>query len=133
MVLLSNHIAMTFGDVKGARTGQQLIEAHLNARSMPDKMEMIAKRILKGEQLTPEQRQGFIAAAKDRVAELEASYDQAKLANQYVPPGEAEMLAKYPSIGGASGKAIVQRNSKTGAYRYSMDGGKTWQNGQPPK
>lgn len=27
---------------------------------------------------------------------------------------------------------IVQMNKKTGAYRYSTDGGKTWQTGQPP-
>jgi hypothetical protein len=27
----------------------------------------------------------------------------------------------------------VQHNPKTGAYRYSVDGGRTWQPGQPPK
>lgn len=36
--------------------------------------------------------------------------------------------------GGApqTGKPVVQRNAKTGAYRYSLDGGQTWQPGQPP-
>ena len=32
--------------------------------------------------------------------------------------------------GGA--EPMVQHSASTGAYRYSMDGGKTWQNGQPP-
>ena len=34
--------------------------------------------------------------------------------------------------GGGSTKAIVQHSPSTGAYRYSMDGGNTWQPGQPP-
>jgi len=131
MVLLSNHIAMTFGDVKGARTGTQLIEAHLNARSLPDKMEMIAKRVLKGEQLTPEQRAGFLKAARDRVVEIQSSYDTMKTAWDYAPPGEANMLAKFPPLPQAEAAPIVQRNKKTGAVRHSLDGGKTWLNGPP--
>ena len=27
---------------------------------------------------------------------------------------------------------LVQHSAKTGAYRYSTDGGQTWQPGQPP-
>ena len=33
---------------------------------------------------------------------------------------------------GVAGKPIVQHSASTGAYRYSVDGGKTWQAGQPP-
>jgi len=32
---------------------------------------------------------------------------------------------------GRSGAPIIQRNKSTGAYRYSTDGGATWQAGQP--
>lgn len=35
--------------------------------------------------------------------------------------------------GAAAAQPIVQRNKATGATRYSVDGGKTWQTGNPPK
>lgn len=73
MVLLSNHIAMTFGTVKGARTGKDLIEAHLRARSLPDNLSVIATRVFNGEQLTPGQRREFVELAARRVNELEQS------------------------------------------------------------
>ena len=34
--------------------------------------------------------------------------------------------------GGPGGPPIVQHSPSTGAYRYSLDGGKSWQPGQPP-
>jgi hypothetical protein len=98
MILLSNHIAMTFGDVKGARTGTQLIEAHLNARSLPDKLAVMARGVINGDRLSDAQRKGFLAAARDRVMELQESYDQQKTAWNYAPPGESGMLQKYPFI-----------------------------------
>ncbi len=44
--------------------------------------------------------------------------------------------ARVPNADRASGSAtanapIVQRNKKTGAVRHSLDGGKTWINGEP--
>jgi hypothetical protein len=43
---------------------------------------------------------------------------------------------KQQSVGGAggSGKAVITQHSpSTGKYRYSTDGGQTWQTGQPPQ
>lgn len=40
---------------------------------------------------------------------------------------------KPASAGGGADAPIVQNSPSTGAYRYSTDGGKTWQAGQPPK
>lgn len=47
----------------------------------------------------------------------------------------AESTAGLTGPPGASAKQapIVQHSPSTGAYRYSTDGGKTWQAGQPPK
>lgn len=73
MVLLSNHIAMTFGTVKGARTGKDLIEAHLRARSLPDNLAVMYSRLANGEQLTPGQRREFVELASRRVNELKQS------------------------------------------------------------
>lgn len=70
MVLLSNHLAMTFGGVKGARTGKDLIEAHLKARSLSGTLEAAAERVLNGGQLTPEQRTEFVELAKRNVDSL---------------------------------------------------------------
>ena len=43
---------------------------------------------------------------------------------------EADQAPGIAAIG--TSKPIVQHSASTGAYRYSMDGGKTWQPGQPP-
>jgi len=41
-------------------------------------------------------------------------------------------LSEMEKGGNAAAKPIVQHSASTGAYRYSTDGGKTWQPGQPP-
>jgi hypothetical protein len=41
MVLLSSHIAMTFGGVPGVRTGEELIQAHLKARDLPQDVDVV--------------------------------------------------------------------------------------------
>lgn len=51
----------------------------------------------------------------------------------YAASGGAKTPTGHAYQGGAGGaQPIVQMNKKTGAYRYSTDGGQTWQNGQPP-
>jgi hypothetical protein len=50
-----------------------------------------------------------------------------------------KVLSMMARPGGGNGQneaqpaPIIQRNKKTGAYRYSLDGGRTWQKGQPSK
>lgn len=44
----------------------------------------------------------------------------------------APQSAAPPVSAPPAGKPLVQHSPSTGAYRYSTDGGKTWQPGQPP-
>lgn len=55
-------------------------------------------------------------------SELRIAADSGKLPD--VPLGDQPASGKQ--------KAIVQHSPSTGQYRYSLDGGKTWQPGQPP-
>ena len=88
MVLLSNHIGMTFGAVKGAKTGRDLIEAHLAAKSLPESLALVAQKVLKGDQLSPEQRSEFLRLGQERLAVVKQSYADAKEVWQYTPPGD---------------------------------------------
>lgn len=100
MVLLSNHIAMTFGEVKGARLGKDLIEAHLKARDLPDNVRVAAERVLHGDQLSPAQREEFLGLAKDKLDELKASYERTKILWQYSPPGDDKFFQEPATAGG---------------------------------
>lgn len=46
--------------------------------------------------------------------------------------GRIQSRGVGPAPGGKAQKPIVQHSPSTGKYRYSLDGGRTWQNGQPP-
>jgi hypothetical protein len=78
MDLLSQHIAMTFGSVKGVRTSQQLIEHHLKARSLPEGLAVTAQKVLRGDQLSPEQRANFLHLAENRAGLATQKYDNLK-------------------------------------------------------
>jgi hypothetical protein len=100
MVLLSNHIFMTFGSVKGARIGTELIKAHLEARSIPERLAVIASRVLSGGQLSSEQRREFIALAEERVGERQRIYDALKARIEGLPgppqaPGTRRPLSDF--------------------------------------
>jgi hypothetical protein len=60
MDLLSQHIAMTFGSVKGARTGRDLIEHHIAARSLPENLVATYTKLKEGGFLSESQRQNFL-------------------------------------------------------------------------
>jgi hypothetical protein len=49
----------------------------------------------------------------------------------YIPKGQRPSMEQQFQDSKQSQAPIVQRSKSTGAYRYSTDGGKTWQNGQP--
>jgi hypothetical protein len=57
--MLSNHIAGTFGNVKGARITKDLIEKHLGARSISDSALTAVQRITSGQELSPAQWDAF--------------------------------------------------------------------------
>jgi hypothetical protein len=87
MNLLSSHLAMTFGTVKGARTGRDLIEAHVHARDLGDEMQVIMERVLNGGQLSPGQREEFVHLAQQRLNELKTG--KQNLQNDFGTPAPA--------------------------------------------
>ncbi len=111
MILLSNHIAMTMGQVKGARSGQQIIAEHRKARDLPSEIQVIVDGWREGSQLSPGQRQEFIHAAADRLAGYNNDYEDAAETFQYRPPGDK----KDPIVGGnAAGYARTAINPPVG-------------------
>lgn len=64
MQFLSNHIAMTFGAVKGARVGRDIIQEHLKARDLDQATEALAQRVLSGGVITYTQAQQMMETAK---------------------------------------------------------------------
>ncbi len=46
MALLSWHMSMTVGGIKGARVGRDIIEKHLAARSWPQSLDALARKIM---------------------------------------------------------------------------------------
>ena len=76
MLILSRHLAMTLGMVKGARLGKDLIEHHLKARSLPENLAVIARKVVAGDQLSPAQRAEFLKLAQDRMEEEQRKYGE---------------------------------------------------------
>ena len=69
-------------------------------------------------------------------AHVDWLYDQADMAQGKEPAPRSSTKGSGPAQKantGGGNSPIVQRSKKTGAYRYSMDGGSTWQSGQPPQ
>ena len=60
MQFLANHMALTVGRIKGARTGKDLIEAHIKARDLDQATEALASRVLSGGVLTYQQAQQML-------------------------------------------------------------------------
>jgi hypothetical protein len=59
MLLLSQHLATTFGQVKGSRMNKDLIQEHKDAIGTQDKIERFANNLASGQQLSPDQRKEF--------------------------------------------------------------------------
>jgi hypothetical protein len=57
--MLSNHIAGTFGNVKGSRITKDMIEKHLHARGISDTFATAINSIRDGDQLSPAQWDAF--------------------------------------------------------------------------
>jgi hypothetical protein len=59
MLLLSQHLGTTFGQVKGSRMNKDLIQEHKDAIGIQDKIERYANSLASGQQLSPDQRKEF--------------------------------------------------------------------------
>lgn len=78
MDLLSQHVALTFGTVKNARGGEQLIMKHIEARSLPEELQVMYQHLKSGGVLSPEQRQNFIHLAQSRLQAYQDQYANAQ-------------------------------------------------------
>jgi hypothetical protein len=59
--MLANHLQGTFGNVKGARIGKDLIEQHLGARSVSDSALVAVQKLTSGDKLSPAQWDAFFS------------------------------------------------------------------------
>lgn len=59
MLALSTHLATTFGNVKGARVTKDMIQEHLGARGISDKVLVAVQSLTNGDVLSPDQWDAF--------------------------------------------------------------------------
>ena len=80
-----------------------------------------------------EDLQGLMGSLKTNPKALKAALEQARQTMQPWATAGGRLPAPKAAQGGGGAAPIVQQSKKTGQYRYSTDGGKTWQPGQPPQ
>lgn len=102
MQFVSNHIAMTFGGVKGARVGRDLIEAHIKARDLDQATEAAAQGVLSGGVITYQQAQQMMGTAKINRSRMWQQARQA--AEQYGVPDAVKMPSDLLGGGMQGGK-----------------------------
>lgn len=115
----------------------------LNNRALYEDDRKSIQGILNGS-LSPAQMQAALkqvgVTAKDRANEANFRYKKV-MGHDLQEPFSPEALAAAKKIGvdltmggrKAAADAIVQQSPSTGQFRYSTDGGKTWQSGKPPQ
>jgi len=59
------HMGMTVGQVKNMRSGKDMVQFHLHARSLPEDMQVAFEHWMNGSELSPAQRQNFVDLAKE--------------------------------------------------------------------
>lgn len=73
MDLLSQHVALTFGAIKGGMRSKAMIDEHRNAVALLERAQRAYQTGLRGSQLSPEQRRNFLKLG--RIAQ-QAAYDK---------------------------------------------------------
>jgi hypothetical protein len=121
---------------KGGRKTQAELTMARNIGNFKLNWEQRAKKLATGE-LPVELRSLYLDFMKSSAKTAREDADKAKpdLPKVVVPTGQGKSkldATRSAQQGGNPGKAIVQHSPSTGKYRYSTDGGKTWQAGQPP-
>lgn len=97
MQFVANHIAMTFGSVKGARIGRDIIEQHVKARDLDQSTEAMAQRVLSGGVITYTQAQQMAGTAK---INRQQAWKQAQdAATQYGVPDAVKMPGDFTQGG----------------------------------
>jgi hypothetical protein len=84
MLLLSQHLGTTFGNVKGSRITKDMIQEHLGARGLTDDAVVAIQRLTNGDQLSSAQWSAFSnLIAQSRNATWSNAVSSAK--NQQLP------------------------------------------------
>lgn len=79
MLLLSQHLSTTFGNVKGSRVTRDMIQEHLHARGVSDSALVAVQKLTNGDQLSPGQWKAFTGLiSQSRQFGYEAAIDQAR-------------------------------------------------------
>lgn len=76
--------------------------------------------------------EALIKSLKDAMKTEDETFWVRKLTKKGAELVGAVKRASTSNTSSPESKPIVQRSPSTGAYRYSLDGGKTWHSGQPP-
>ena len=121
MQFLSNHMAMTVGSIKGARTGRDLIEAHVKARDLDQATEAIAQKVLAGGVITYKQAQQMLSTTSSN---RKAYWDHAA---QSAQDEGIDISDRIPSeFGGKRGSSSVMGGGGGASqvtHTWSPDGG----------
>lgn len=133
LAILANHIAMTTHQPGAAmRPTKELFD---EAAATQPWMQKITKRfdangVLVGVVLSPEQIKQMVGLAPIMVQADKDALEKTKsmLSDALNPQFNDKPAPKKPST-----SPIVQFSPSTKKYRYSTDGGKTWQPGKPPQ
>jgi hypothetical protein len=109
MQFVANHIAMTFGAVKGARIGRDIIEQHVKARDLDQSTEALAQQVLAGGVITYQQAQQMMGTAK---INRQQAWGQAKAAaDTYGVSDAVKMPSDLQQSGGGgasqSGEIVI--------------------------
>lgn len=145
--LLFNHIGMTLSAQKGTRVTEAEIQRAIDSRSLPETLMARWDALKSGKFLSPQERQQMVENGKEtrnrawydsrraaRLAGIDEEPEQDSTLPALIMPGPANPAKGAPISTTPSGaKAIEQYSPSTKQYRYSTDGGKTWQAGRAPK
>lgn len=124
-LLLKNKVA-AFSRLVGRATGEKGV---FTEGDKGDFMNYIAPLGLLGATVSPDLARQAIGNARTLMSKIETNNFKLASTPHPMPGGPTPQPTPSPAAGGQ--QPIVQRNSETGEYRYSLDGGLTWRPGQP--
>lgn len=139
-------VAIASGQGSGVRITMPELQRIAQARGWTDSAKVTLNNIFEPESyesMSPSQRTQLKGIIQDVYGAVEGKNDAAHQAYGEITGARSvpevrtaqekfNNVIKSQNAGGVSGGQRVQQNSK-GEYRYTTDGGKTWQPGQPPQ
>jgi hypothetical protein len=126
MLMLSQHLQTTFGNVKGARVTKDMIHEHLGARGVSDEAHVAVQKLVDGDSLSPSQWEAFhdlIGQSRKESWEIAAKEaKRAKVPNDFTPPDLLKQGVGAPAgfVKGRDG-AYVGSDNKT-VVGWQIDG-----------